>query len=89
MASPLIRFCVIQQSTAQFEKRQIVGRTMIITESTWVHPAKYQAESGFLIGAYQSLSGIDAYCGFMQVLEWDLDPRRAFWQVKPGPREMR
>ena len=67
--------------------KQIQGRTMIITESTWVHPAKYQAEGGFLIGAYQSLSGIDAYYWFHAgKTEWDLDPRRSFWKVKPGPR---
>jgi hypothetical protein len=44
--------------------KQIAGRPMIVTESSWVAPLPYQSEAPFLIAAYQSLSGVDAYYWF-------------------------
>jgi hypothetical protein len=40
------------------------GKPFIISESSWVPPLKYQSEGPFLIAAYSSLTGFDAYCWF-------------------------
>jgi hypothetical protein len=37
---------------------------MLVTESSWVPPLGYQSEGPFLVAAYQSLTGIDAYYWF-------------------------
>ena len=44
--------------------KQVRGFPMMVTESLWVPPAGYQSEAPFLIAAYQSLTGIDAYFWF-------------------------
>lgn len=44
--------------------KQVVGHPMMITESAWNMPNKHQAEGPFLISAYQSLIGIDAFYWF-------------------------
>jgi len=44
--------------------KQVVGYPMMITESSWVPPMGYQAEGPFLMAAYQSLTGVDAYYWF-------------------------
>ncbi len=44
--------------------RQPAGRPMMITESHWVPPLGYLAEAPFLVSAYQSLTGIDAFYWF-------------------------
>ncbi len=44
--------------------KQVAGFPMIITESSWVPPQGYQSEGPFLVAAYQSLTGIDAYYWF-------------------------
>jgi hypothetical protein len=44
--------------------KQTVGRPMMVTESSWVMPTAYTSEAPFLIAAYQSLSGVDAYFWF-------------------------
>ena len=44
--------------------KQVEGFPMIITESSWVPPLSYQSEGPFLVAAYQSLTGIDAYYWF-------------------------
>jgi hypothetical protein len=46
--------------------KQIAGKPMMITESSWVNPNLYQSEGPFLMAAYQSLSGIDCYFWFAQ-----------------------
>lgn len=46
--------------------KQIAGRPMMITESSWVSPNRYQAEGPFLMAAYQSLTGVDAFFWFCQ-----------------------
>jgi hypothetical protein len=62
--------------------KQTVGRPMIITEAAWTHPNLYQTEAPFLMGAYQSLTGVDVTYWFaMNAKEWLLDPRRKFWPV--------
>jgi hypothetical protein len=44
--------------------KQVAGFPMIITESSWVPPQGYQSEGPFLVAAYQSLTGVDAYFWF-------------------------
>jgi hypothetical protein len=44
--------------------KQVVGYPMMITESSWVPPLSHQSEGPFLVAAYQSLTGIDAYFWF-------------------------
>ena len=44
--------------------KQVEGFPMLITESSWVPPLGYQSEGPFLVAAYQSLTGIDAYYWF-------------------------
>jgi hypothetical protein len=44
--------------------KQVDGYPMIISESSWVPPQGYQSEGPFMIAAYQSLNGVDAYYWF-------------------------
>ncbi len=44
--------------------KQVDGFPMLITESSWVPPLGYQSEGPFLVAAYQSLTGIDAFYWF-------------------------
>jgi hypothetical protein len=44
--------------------KQTKDRPMLLTEGTWVMPNAYAAEGPFLIAAYASLSGVDAYYWF-------------------------
>ncbi len=44
--------------------KQVDGFPMMITESSWVPPQGYQSEGPFLVAAYQSLTGIDAFYWF-------------------------
>jgi hypothetical protein len=45
--------------------KQVAGFPMMITESSWVPPLSHQSEGPFLVAAYQSLTGVDAYFWFM------------------------
>jgi len=44
--------------------KQTMGRPIIITESSWVMPMAYDTEGPFMISAYQSLTGVNAYYWF-------------------------
>ena len=44
--------------------KQSVGHPMMVTESMWVMPSANMVEAPFLISAYSSLNGIDAYFWF-------------------------
>ncbi|MFN3653477.1 MAG: hypothetical protein ACK47B_28185 [Armatimonadota bacterium] len=44
--------------------KQVAGHPMIISESLWVPPLGYQSEAPFLVSAYQSLNGVDAFYWF-------------------------
>ncbi len=44
--------------------KQVAGRPFIVTESGWNLPNQHQAEGPFLISAYQSLTGVDAFYWF-------------------------
>jgi hypothetical protein len=55
--------------------KQVVGYPMIVSESSWVSPLAYQSEGPFLVAAYQSLTGVDAFFWFMTGQpEYTLDP---------------
>jgi hypothetical protein len=47
-----------------FNYKQVVGKPLIISESTWVPPVGYQSEGPFLVAAYSALSGVDIYYWF-------------------------
>jgi hypothetical protein len=44
--------------------KQPLGFPMIVPESSWVPPQGYQSEGPFMIAAYQSLNGVDAFYWF-------------------------
>jgi hypothetical protein len=44
--------------------KQVAGLPFLVTESTWVPPMSYQSEGPFLVSAYSSLNGVDAYYWF-------------------------
>ncbi|MBM4035410.1 MAG: hypothetical protein FJ291_27010 [Planctomycetes bacterium] len=44
--------------------KQPAGCPMIVSESSWVPPQGYQSEGPFLVAAYQSLNGVDAFYWF-------------------------
>jgi len=44
--------------------KQVAGFPMINSESSWVPPQGYQSEGPFMVAAYQSLNGVDAYYWF-------------------------
>jgi len=44
--------------------KQPTGHPVVVTESGWNLPHKYQAEGPFLISAYMSLTGVDAFYWF-------------------------
>ena len=54
---------------------------MMITESHWVPPLGYQSEGPFLVSAYQSLTGLDAFYWFCTgETEWSTTDR-ADWDA--------
>lgn len=44
--------------------KQVRGYPFMVTESSWVMPNAYSTEGPFLVAAYQSLTGVGAYCWF-------------------------
>ncbi|NNE00344.1 MAG: hypothetical protein HKN47_23745, partial [Pirellulaceae bacterium] len=44
--------------------RQVSGHPMIISESAWVPPLRYQSEGPFLVAAYSALTGVDIFYWF-------------------------
>lgn len=44
--------------------RQVQGHPMIISESAWVPPLRYQSEGPFLVAAYGALTGFDIFYWF-------------------------
>jgi hypothetical protein len=46
--------------------KQVAGHAMMITESSWVSPNRYQTEGPFLMAAYQALTGVDCFFWFAQ-----------------------
>ncbi|WP_442507571.1 hypothetical protein SH528x_006500 [Novipirellula sp. SH528] len=44
--------------------RQVSGHPMIVSESAWVPPLRYQTEGPFLVAAYGAMSGVDIFYWF-------------------------
>jgi hypothetical protein len=53
--------------------KQPSGHPVVVTESAWNLPHKYQAEGPFLISAYMSLTGVDGFYWFTPS-DWTYDP---------------
>ncbi len=70
--------------------KQVAGHPFIISESQWVPPDAWQAEGPFLVAAYSSLTGVDAFYWFAQGdPEWQMPfpqvrnwgPPMGKWQI--------
>ncbi|GAB4468876.1 MAG: hypothetical protein OHK0029_41390 [Armatimonadaceae bacterium] len=60
------RFSALHQpQSLPIALKQAQGKAMLVTESSWVMPNGYATEGPFLIAAYQSLTGVDAYYWFV------------------------
>lgn len=57
--------------------KQTAGRPMMVTESMWVMPCANMVEAPFLISAYSSLNGVDAYFWFATTDEQWTPPQSA------------
>jgi hypothetical protein len=69
------RPALLQPRELPINLKQVVGHPMIVSESSWVSPLAYQSEGPFLIAAYQSLTGVDAFYWFTATKpEYALDP---------------
>jgi hypothetical protein len=59
--------------------KQVIGRPMIVTESSWVSPLDDQNEGPFLVAAYESLSGVAGLYWYTATAEqYADDPRVGF-----------
>jgi hypothetical protein len=51
--------------------KQVRGKPMVLSESSWVTPNNCQSEGAFLVAAYQSLNGVDTFYWFATgTTEW-------------------
>ena len=62
----------------------VQGKPMMITESAWVFPNEHAAESPFLIAAYSSLTGFDAYYWFANRASENFTPPQSANGYKPS-----
>ena len=60
--------------------RQVAGHPMIISESAWVPPLRYQSEGPFLVASYASLTGLDIFYWF-STGEIGFGPPMGKWQL--------
>ncbi len=58
------RSVLVRPGALAVSLKQVAGCPMLITESSWVPPLSHQSEGPFLVSAYQSLNGVDAYYWF-------------------------
>lgn len=56
--------CLKKPAAFPINIKQVDGYPMLMTESGWNTPQRYMSESVFLISAYMSLTGVDAYYWF-------------------------
>jgi hypothetical protein len=64
--------------------KQVAGHPMLVTESGWNLPHKYQAEGPFLVSAFMSLTGVDSYYWFSPTSS-SIDTNPYFtWANLPG-----
>ena len=60
--------------------RQVQGHPMIISESAWVPPLRYQSEGPPLVAAYSALTGIDIFYWF-KTNDIGFGPPMGKWQL--------
>ncbi|QDV26453.1 hypothetical protein [Aureliella helgolandensis] len=60
--------------------RQVQGHPMIISESAWVPPLRYQSEGPFLVAAYGALTGFDIFYWF-STDDIGFGPPMGKWQI--------
>ena len=60
--------------------KQVRGKPVIISESTWVSPNIYQSEGPFLVASYSLLTGVDSYYWF-SLENTGFDPSITKWQA--------
>lgn len=69
--------------------KQVAGHPHLITESTWVNPLGYQSEGPFLMAAYQSLTGVDAFYWFSaDTPAFNLDPYIPWANLSGGQKPL-
>ncbi|MEP6755504.1 MAG: hypothetical protein ABJA67_08395 [Chthonomonadales bacterium] len=67
--------CLLNPRNLPTNLKQVVGRPILVTESTWVSPEPYQSEGPMLVAAYSSLTGVDAFYWFSATTpEYERDP---------------
>ncbi len=55
--------------------KQVAGHPMVVTESTWLHPNRYQSEGAMLVSAYMSMGGVDSlYWSLADSTDWVYNP---------------
>lgn len=65
--------------------KQPVGHPIVVTESGWNLPHKYQSEGPFLISAYMSLSGVDGFYWFNpSATQYDKTPYHTWTHLEGG-----
>ncbi len=71
--------------------KQPVGQPMIVTETAWVHPGRYQSEAPLLAAAYLSLTGVDSFYWFCydQEATWTTNPVWPWWKGAGGLNSLR
>ncbi len=60
--------------------RQVQGHPMIVSESAWVPPLRYQSEGPFLVAAYSALTGVDIFYWFA-TSDIGFGPPMGKWQL--------
>lgn len=81
--------CLLEPRNLPTNLKQVAGHPFLITESTWVTPERYQAEGPFLMAAYQSLTGVDAFYWFAaSEVEYAADPYFNFLNFPGGQHAM-
>ncbi len=65
-----------------FNLKHVSGHPMMVTESGWNLPNKYQTEGSLLVAAYSGLTGLDAFFWFMPTaVNFNNDPYFKFVEV--------
>ena len=65
-----------------FNVKHLSGHPMMITESGWNLPNKYQTEGSLLVAAYSGLTGLDAFFWFMpSAVNFDNEPYHKYFDV--------
>ncbi len=69
--------------------KQVANKPFVVTESGWNLPNQHQAEGPFLISAYQSLTGVDAFYWFNpSSTTFEDDPYFPYWGNVNGEEPM-